>query len=83
METENQQSCESCGMPLSGKFISKFDSRYCIYCQNQESGELKEYELVREGSIDAAVRLMGKSYEEATKMADEILPTLPRWSNKQ
>lgn len=82
METENQQNCESCGMPLSGKFISKFDSRYCIYCQNQETRELKDYDSVRAGSIDAAVRLMGKTIEEATKMADETLPTLPRWVNK-
>ncbi|MCK9578506.1 zinc ribbon domain-containing protein [bacterium] len=82
METENQQNCESCGMPLDGKFISKLDSRYCVYCQDQETGELKNYDSVRAGSIDAAVRLMGKTPEEAEKMADEILPTLPRWINK-
>ncbi|MFA5080340.1 MAG: zinc ribbon domain-containing protein [Candidatus Paceibacterota bacterium] len=78
-----ENNCESCGMPLSGKFISRFDAHYCVYCQNQETGELKSYEKVRAGSIDAAARLMGKSIEEATAMADEILPTLPRWKNNK
>ena len=73
--------CESCGMPLDEKTISKFDGIYCIYCQNQETGELKTFEQVRSGSIDAAMRLMGKTKEEAEKMADEMLPNLPRWKN--
>ena len=73
------QVCESCGMPMDEKTVSKFDKRYCIYCQNQETGTLSTYEQVREGSIGAAVRLMGKTREEAQKMADEMLPKLPRW----
>ncbi len=71
--------CESCGMPLDEKTTSKQDGRYCIYCQNQDTGELKTYEQVREGSIGAAQRLMGKTKEEAEKMVDEMLPSLPRW----
>lgn len=50
--------CESCGMPLEEKTASKRDERYCIYCQNQETGELKTYKQVREGSIGATMRLM-------------------------
>ena len=73
--------CESCGMPIDEKTISKFDSRYCIYCQDQQTGKLKSEEEVREGSIKAAMRLMGKTSEEAEKMADEMMPTLPRWKN--
>ena len=71
--------CESCGMPLEENTTSLFDSRYCIYCQNQETGVLKTFDEVRSGSIAAAQRLMNKTEEEATKMADEMLPTLPRW----
>ena len=71
--------CESCGMPLDEGTTSKKDGRYCIYCQNQETGELATYEQVRQGSIDAAIRLMGKTKEEAEKMADEMMPKLPRW----
>ena len=66
-------------MPLEKKNISKYDSRYCIYCQNQENGKLKSFEEVRSGSIDAAVRLMNKTKEEAEKIADEMMPKLPRW----
>ena len=74
--------CESCGMPLEENTTSKADKRYCIYCQNQETGELKSKEQVREGSIDAAMRLMGKTREEAEKMADEMMPKLPRWKSE-
>jgi hypothetical protein len=71
--------CESCGMPLAENTTSKFDPKYCIYCQDQETGALKSKAEVREGSIQAAMRLMGKSREAAEKMADEVMPTLPRW----
>ena len=71
--------CTSCGMPLDEKTTSKHADAYCIYCQDQENGELRSYQEVREGSIGAAMRLMGKTKEEAEKMADEMLPKLPRW----
>jgi len=75
--------CESCGMPLEDKTTSKFDARYCIYCQNQENGDLATREQVREGSIGAAMRLLGKTREEAEKTADEMMPKLPRWKSKK
>jgi hypothetical protein len=71
--------CDSCGMPLDAKTKSKHDNKYCIYCQDQGTSKLKSYEEVRKGSVDAAVRLMGKTKKEAEKMADEMLPKLPRW----
>ncbi len=72
--------CESCGMPLDKpEVISKPDKRYCVYCQNQSTGDLASYEQVREGSISAAMRLMGKTQAEAEQMADERLPQLSRW----
>ncbi len=78
----NMSICESCGMPLDEKTTSKFDKRYCIYCQNQETGELRTYKQVREGSIGAAMRLMGKTKEEAENLADQMLPNLPRWKKQ-
>ena len=75
--------CESCGMPLEDSSLSKIDTRYCVHCQDQTSGELKSKEAVREGSIKAAVELMGKTPEEAEKMADEMIPTLPRWKSPE
>jgi hypothetical protein len=71
--------CESCGMPTDEKTTSTFNEKYCIYCQNQQNGELKTYEQVREGSVNAAMKFMGKSKEEAEKMADAMMPKLPRW----
>ncbi|MFZ2664309.1 MAG: zinc ribbon domain-containing protein [Patescibacteria group bacterium] len=74
--------CESCGMPLEDTTKSKHDGRYCIYCQNQETGVLATKEQVREGSINAAIEFMGKTKEEAEKMCDELMPTLPRWQKE-
>lgn len=71
--------CESCGMPLQGETTSRHDQRYCVYCQNQETGDLATREQVREGSINAAMSFMGKTREEAERMADEMMPGLPRW----
>jgi hypothetical protein len=44
---------------------------------------LKTKEQVREGSIGAAMKFMGKTKEEAEKMADEMMPNLPRWKNEK
>ncbi|NMC36022.1 hypothetical protein GYA49_03170 [Candidatus Beckwithbacteria bacterium] len=74
--------CQSCGMPTDAKTVSKFDERYCIYCQDQETGKLKSYEEVRTGSIGAAIKFMGKSKEEAETMVDTMLPALPRWQEE-
>lgn len=74
--------CQSCGMPLEPQTTSKFDPFSCIYCQNQETGEMATYDQVRTGSIDAAVKFMGKTQEEAVTMVDEILPKLPRWQKQ-
>lgn len=71
--------CQSCGMPLDDKSTSKLDKRHCIHCQNQETGELASKEQVREGSINAFVKFMGKTKEEAEKAVDEMMPKLPRW----
>ncbi len=71
--------CESCGMPIDEKTTSKFDDRYCIHCQDQQSGVLATKEQVRGGSIKAAMQFMGKTREEAEKMADDMMPKLPRW----
>lgn len=66
-------------MPLDATTTSKFDARYCIYCQDQTTGALKTFDEVRAGCINAAVKLFNKSIGEATKIANEMLPNLPRW----
>jgi len=79
MGTNKQPVCESCGMPMDNKTISKFDKRYCVYCQDQTTGTLGTYEQVRTGSIGAAIKFMGKTQEEAERIVDDMLPKLPRW----
>ena len=74
--------CESCGMPTDEKTASKFDARYCIYCQDQETARLKSRQEVEEGSIKAAVKFMGKTEEEAREMVAKMLPNLPRWKSQ-
>lgn len=76
------QVCESCGMLLDERTTSKYDKRYCIYCQDQETGRLKSFNEVREGCIGATMKFMGKTKEEAIKMTDEMLPKLPRWKKQ-
>lgn len=73
--------CNSCGMPLDEKFISKFDNIYCIYCQDQQTGQLKSKEAVREGSIEALMQHFGKNRQDTEKIVDEIMAKLPRWQN--
>ncbi len=79
MDIRQQQVCESCGMPMDNSTVSKFDKRYCIYCQDQTTAALRTYEQVRTGSVGAAVKFMGKTQEEAEHMVNEMLPKLPRW----
>jgi len=74
--------CESCGMPMDVDEVSKFDLRYCIHCQDQATGDLKSYQEVRDSSINAAMKFLGKSREEAVKMTEEMMPKLARWKNK-
>lgn len=78
----DKKNCESCGMSLDDNTVSKFDERYCIYCQDQGNGALATKEQVRAGSIEAAIRLMGMARDEAEKMADEMMPKLPRWKEQ-
>ena len=74
--------CESCGMPMGLHETSAFDCRYCIHCQDQKTGDLKAYQQVREGSITAAISLLGRSKQDAEKMTDEMMPKLARWKVK-
>jgi hypothetical protein len=74
--------CESCGMPMDLNTISKRDIRYCFHCQDPKTGALKPYGQVRSDSIDALMRIMGKTKEEAEKTADDAMLKLPRWKVK-
>ncbi len=73
------KNCDSCGMPLNENVTSKKEEHFCIYCQDQQTGQLKNKDEVRDGSILAMMQYEGKSKEEAEKFVDENMPKLPRW----
>ena len=70
------QSCQSCGMPLAD---AKEGQMYCGYCTD-ESGKLKPYEQVLEGTIQGYFMGMKKMPRpEAEMAAKQHLATLPAW----
>jgi len=72
--------CESCGMPLEAKTTSKFDARYCIYCQDQKTGKLATREQVREGIMQNYFMAHEKmNRKQAEKATDQMMTKLPRW----
>ena len=73
--------CESCGMTLDDNSKSKFDKRYCNYCQDQETRMLKSFEEVKEGSIEVAMEYMRLSREDSQHLVEDNLSKLPRWKS--
>jgi len=78
--------CQSCSMPMmkDEDFGTDEDGsknwRYCKYCFQE--GEFTDSIDSKEEMIERLVGMadkMGKSKEEARKMAEEIIPTLKRW----
>jgi hypothetical protein len=80
--TKRMENCESCGMPMDEMYTSKLDAKYCIYCQDQDTGRMATRQEVREGCIGAAMKIMDESRENAEKIADKLIPKLPRWKEK-
>jgi hypothetical protein len=84
---ENEISiCQSCSMPMTKDedFGTDEDGsknwRYCKYCF--QDGDFTDSITSKEEMIQKLVNMagkMGKSKEEAEKMANEIIPKLKRW----
>jgi len=74
------KTCESCGMPLETDTTSKFDARYCIYCQDQKTRKLATKEQVREGIIKNYFMGHEKMNRKQAEIAtDKMMDKLPRW----
>lgn len=70
------ESCQSCGMPLTD---AKTGQMYCAYCVD-ESGQLKSYEEVFEGTVVGYFMGMQKLERPAAEAAaKELLATMPAW----
>ena len=78
--------CQSCSMPMveTEDFGTEDDGsknqEYCKYCFQE--GDFTNPGISKEEMIEKLVDLankMGKSKEEAKKMAEEVIPKLKRW----
>lgn len=71
------ESCQSCGMPLADAHPGQM---YCAYCTD-ESGKLKPYEAVFEGTVVGYFMGMQKLEREAAEVAArELLAKMPAWA---
>jgi len=74
------ESCQSCGMPLAN---AEPGQMYCQYCTD-ESGKLKSYEEIFEGTVTGYFMGMQKlGREEAEAAATEHLAKMPAWLCRQ
>ncbi len=72
--------CESCGMPM-GKpedhGAGDIHLKYCKYCA--PDGKLRSKEEIREGWINAVMRMEKISRHEAETRVDSVMPQMPAW----
>lgn len=86
---DNQQRCQSCGMPLSEGFFGtmqggKETTEYCNFCFQQ--GSFTEPELTVDAMLSCSIEHMKKELQfdeaKATQMANDVIPHLRRWNKK-
>lgn len=77
------ESCNSCGMPLEKKedfAMNDETSSYCTYCVDKK-GELLPYETILKNNAHYYKESQGLTEQAATKMAKDLLLTMPAWKN--
>lgn len=75
------ESCNSCGMPLENDAdfaLGDPHSSFCKYCVDQK-GALLPYDTVVKSNAHYYKESQGISDEAATKMAKDLLKTMPAW----
>lgn len=75
------ESCNSCGMPLENKAdfaLGDPTSIYCKYCVDK-TGNLLPYDTIVKNNAHYYKESQGLTDEAATKMAKDLLVTLPAW----
>lgn len=88
---DNKVRCQSCGMPLAAEFKNLGTNadgsamgEYCIMCFRD--GKFTMPDLTIEGmirlSIDNMTNELKMPVEQATKLANEVIPNLRRWRTK-
>ena len=77
------ESCNSCGMPLEKKedfAMGNLESQFCTYCVDKK-GELLPYQTILENNAHYYKESQGLTEQAATKMAKDLLVTMPAWKN--
>ncbi len=73
--------CQSCGMPMDkpedhgGADVS---NAFCKYCTD-EQGKLLPRDQVKAKMIQFHIQKQGKTQEEAEKLTDQLMGTMPAW----
>lgn len=77
------ESCNSCGMPLENKedfALGDTSSTYCKYCVDKK-GELLSYDAILKNNAHYYKESQGLTEQAATKMAKDLLKTMPAWKS--
>lgn len=77
------ESCNSCGMPLENKTdfaLGDTSSTYCKYCVDTKGG-LLPYATILKNNADYYQESQGLTEQAATKMAKDLLLSMPAWKN--
>lgn len=78
------KSCNSCGMPLENNddfALGDTASSYCKYCVDPK-GQLLAYETILTNNANYYKESQGITAQAATKMAKDLLKTMPAWKNE-
>ena len=84
----NGNICQSCGMPMNNaedhgtNADASENTEYCKFCY--QNGEFTDDGITMEEKIAKNIEIakkMGMPEEEASKMANSVIPTLKRWQN--
>ncbi len=82
-QMKNFPKCESCGMPMTKKADfggGNTDNKYCVHCTDAQ-GKVKSKQVVRDGMIQAMMKMHGLSLQDAVKMVDENMGKMPAWKD--
>lgn len=76
--------CQSCGMPMDKPEDhggGDVNNPFCKYCTD-EQGNLMPREQVRAKMIQFYIEKQGKPQEEAEKLTDQLMGTMPAWKGE-
>lgn len=76
--------CQSCGMPMDKPEDhggGDVNNPFCKYCTD-EQGNLMPREQVRAKMVQFYIQKQGKTQEEAEKLTDQLMGTMPAWKGE-